>query len=114
MAIWALGEIGGEAVKTVLNNLAALADETGDDLLGDVVAEAQGSASLVGDDMLPLFDFSDYDGDLDDDRMNVLSLDELDDEDEDDDYDYDYDDEVDEDEDDEDDDFGMDDDDLYM
>lgn len=113
MAIWALGEIGGEAVKTVLNNLAALADETGDDLLADVVAEAQGAATLAGEDLLPLFDFSEYDGDLDDDNMDVLSLDELDDEDDDNDDDYDNDYDYDEEDDDESD-FDMDGDDLYM
>ena len=67
IAIWAMGEIGGSAADHLLNELAALADETGDDELSDTVEEAQSAASLVGDDILPLFDFSDYDLDVDED-----------------------------------------------
>lgn len=85
MAIWAIGEIGGKEARSVLENLASLADETGDEELTNVIAEAQGAATLAGDDVLPLFDFGDLDGDLDDERMHVLSLDELEDEDDEDD-----------------------------
>lgn len=93
MAIWALGEIGGEAARNALNNLAAIADDTGDDDLAEAVAEAQGAAMLVDDDALPLFDFSEYDGDLEDEHTHYLSLNDLEDE-EDSDYD-DYDDDYD-------------------
>ncbi|MBN2304265.1 MAG: HEAT repeat domain-containing protein [Anaerolineae bacterium] len=89
MAIWALGEIGGDLANKVLTQLAALADETDDDELADAVAEAQGAASLAGEDVLPLFDFADLDALLDDDEDDILleSLDELADaEDEDDGY----------------------------
>ncbi len=65
MAVWALGEIGGKAARNVLNQLAALADETGDVDLADAVSEAQSAATLSGEDMLPLFDFSDFEGDTD-------------------------------------------------
>lgn len=66
MAIWALGEIGGKAARNVLSQLAALADETGDSELADAVAEAQSAATLSGEDIFPLFDFSDYEDDMDD------------------------------------------------
>lgn len=65
MAVWALGEIGGKAARNVLNQLAALADETSDLELADAVAEAQSAATLSGEDMFPLFDFSDFEGDTD-------------------------------------------------
>ncbi len=87
MAIWAIGEIGGKEARGVLENLASLADETGDDELTNVIAEAQGAATLVGDDILPLFDFGDLDGELDDDHMHILSLDDLDEDDDDEDDD---------------------------
>jgi HEAT repeat protein len=65
MAVWALGEIGGKAARNVLSQLAALADETGDAELADAVSEAQSAATLSGEDMFPLFDFSDFEGDTD-------------------------------------------------
>ncbi|NDJ78916.1 MAG: HEAT repeat domain-containing protein [Chloroflexi bacterium] len=63
MAIWSLGEIGGSNARQVLNQLASLADETADDELADAVMEAQAAANLVGEDVLPLFDFSEYEDD---------------------------------------------------
>ncbi len=94
MAIWALGEIGGRVANQVLTQLAALADETGDDELAAAVEEAQGAALLAGDDeddALPMFDFDlpdeddlladELDEEFDDDAL--LSLDELDEDDED-------------------------------
>ncbi len=78
-AIWALGEIGGDAARSVLTDLAALADETGDDELAAAIAEAQGAATLSGDEVLPLFDFSEYEDD--DEHMHILRLDDLDDDD---------------------------------
>lgn len=68
-AIWSLGEIGGSTARKALNELAALAEDVGDDELADSVAEAQSMATLAGQDLLPLFDFSDYeDEDLDEDH----------------------------------------------
>ncbi len=64
MAIWAIGEIGGKQATRALNELAALADAQEDDELAEAVAEAQASATLSGEDMWPLFDFSDYEDDL--------------------------------------------------
>lgn len=79
MAIWALGEIGGKAANQVLASLAELAEATDDLELAEAVSEAQAAALLVGEDALPLFDFSDLDdeldADLDDD--DLLSLDAL-------------------------------------
>jgi HEAT repeat protein len=65
MAIWALGEIGGQQADGILGQLAALADDAEDDELAQAVAEAQGSALLAGDDMMPLLDFGDFDLDVD-------------------------------------------------
>jgi HEAT repeat protein len=79
MAIWALGEIGGKEAHRVLDQLAAVADSTEDDELADAIAEAQSVAALSGSDLLPLFDFSDYDEDDDEDDDYLLSLDELED-----------------------------------
>lgn len=85
-AIWSLGEIGGSTSRKVLSELAALADDLGDDELADAVAEAQSMATMAGQDLLPLFDFSDYeDEDLDDLDLAAYG------EDEDDDYDGDED-----------------------
>jgi HEAT repeat protein len=92
MAIWALGEIGGKEANRVLTQLAALADSTDDDVLADAIAEAQSVATLSGSDLLPLFDFSSFDDEDEEDDDFLLSLDELDDEDLD---DYDVDDELD-------------------
>ncbi len=85
MAIWALGEIGGKQANRVLDQLAAQADSAGDEVLADAVAEAQSVSALSGADLLPLFDFSRYDGDGEDEDEDLLSLDdELDDLDDDD------------------------------
>lgn len=84
MAIWSLGEIGGTAASKVLNQLAELAEESDDDELADAVAEAQGVAALAGDDLLPLFDFSELNDEMDDDdllleRLDTEDFDDLDD-----------------------------------
>jgi HEAT repeat protein len=71
MAIWALGEIGGKAANQVLTNLAALAESTDDPELAAAVSDAQAAALLVGEDALPLFDFSGFEDD------DLLSLDAL-------------------------------------
>lgn len=86
MAIWSLGEIGGTEVDTVLSDLAALADENGDDALAEVIADAQAAAVLSGEELLPLFDFSDYEIDLDD-VEDLIQRDDDDDDDLDDDLD---------------------------
>ncbi len=93
MAIWSLGEIGGKAARNVLNKLSAIANDNEDDDLADVIRDAQSASMLSGEDMLPLFDFSQFD-DEDDDLLDL----EIDDEDEfdlddEDDFDEDYDDE---------------------
>ncbi|WP_119072211.1 HEAT repeat domain-containing protein [Aggregatilinea lenta] len=86
-AIWAMGEIGGSTARKVLNELAALADDAGDDELNDAIAEAQSMATLAGQDLLPLFDFGDLDEDDDDDDLGYdLLRDEDEDEDEEEDY----------------------------
>lgn len=99
MAIWALGEIGGNKADQVLASLAALAEETDDVELAEAVADAQAAALLAAEDVAPLFDFSDLDGDLDegillDDADAFVSLETLvdDEDDEDDETDAVYDD----------------------
>jgi HEAT repeat protein len=96
MAIWSLGEIGGKEANRALTQLAALADDTDDDVLADAIAEAQSVATLSGSDLLPLFDFSDFDDDEVEDGF-LLSLDELGDEENDDFYTDDEDDDLDDD-----------------
>jgi len=87
MAVWAIGEIGGKAARSILTQVAALADENGDAELAEAVGEAQSAASLSGEDMFPLFDFSELEGDLDE-------LDLYDDDDDYDDFDEDGDDDL--------------------
>lgn len=70
-AIWSLGEIGGKAARKVLDELAALADDVGDDELIDAIAEAQSMATMAGQDLLPLFDFGDNDEDDDEDDLDL-------------------------------------------
>ncbi len=72
MAIWALGEIGGKQANRALDQLATLAASQEDDELADAIAEAQSASSLAGEDLLPLFDFSDFEDDLleDEDLLN--------------------------------------------
>lgn len=82
MAIWAMGEIGGSEVDTALNDLAALADDNDDTVLSEVIANAQAAAVLSGDEILPLFDFTDYEIDLED-MEDMIHHDQDDDEDED-------------------------------
>ncbi|HML22532.1 MAG TPA: HEAT repeat domain-containing protein [Aggregatilinea sp.] len=85
-AIWSLGEIGGSTARKVLTELAALADDVGDEELADAIAESLSMASLAGQEMLPLFDFGDYDDedDEDDDDLDLLRGDDYDEDDEDD------------------------------
>jgi len=84
-AIWSLGEIGGSTSRKVLSELAALAEDLGDEELADAVAEAQSMATMAGQDLLPLFDFSDYeDEDLDELDLDAYDEDDYEDEDEDD------------------------------
>ncbi len=64
--------------------------------MADAIAEAQSVATLSGSDLLPLFDFSDFDDDEDEDGF-LLSLDELGDEENDDFYTDDEDDDLDDD-----------------
>ena len=71
MAIWAMGEIGGKTARQTLTDLAALADSTEDAELADAVAEAQSAALLAGEDLLPLFDYSEYDDDSDEDLDEI-------------------------------------------
>lgn len=79
MAIWSLGEIGGKVSTKVLNDLAKLAENTNDEVLAEAVAEAQAAASLAGD-MLPLFNFPEYDDDsLEEEVDLLLDDDEIDD-----------------------------------
>ncbi len=95
-AIWALGEIGGTTARKVLTELAALADDVGDEEMADAIAESLSMATLAGQDLLPLFEFGDYDEDDDDDLdLDLLRDDEEDEEEEEDedawgDYEEDY------------------------
>jgi HEAT repeat protein len=75
MAIWAMGEIGGEDARDVLTDLAALADELADRELGIVIQQAQNAANLAGEELIPLFDFSEHDETM----IDTENLTELDD-----------------------------------
>jgi HEAT repeat protein len=59
MAIWSLGEIGGREARRLLGTLAQDAQSAGDSDLLEVIEDAIGSASLVGDHLN--FDFDDHD-----------------------------------------------------
>ena len=69
MAIWSMGEIGGQAASALLNQLAVLAEENGDEELSTAISEALSAASLVGEDLLPMLDFSEYEDDFEDDEF---------------------------------------------
>lgn len=56
-AIWSLGEIGGRQAVRVLSSLAEEAEQAKDDDLLELIEEAIGSASLIGEDLD--FDFED-------------------------------------------------------
>ncbi len=56
IAIWALGEIGGERARKILSDLVARAEAQDDDELYEAAREALDMASLPGGDFL-LFDF---------------------------------------------------------
>jgi HEAT repeat protein len=67
VAIWSLGEIGGNEALRILSALAEDAKEAEDDDLLEIVEEAIGNASLVGGDMeFDFYDFNDFDTDEDD------------------------------------------------
>jgi HEAT repeat protein len=51
MAVWALGEIGGDDARRLLEDLIEHADSVGDDVLADAIEEALESASLAGADL---------------------------------------------------------------
>ncbi|MEZ4666951.1 MAG: HEAT repeat domain-containing protein [Anaerolineae bacterium] len=57
VAIWALGEIGGQLALRILNGLAEDAEDANDDDLYEAIEDAIGYATMVG---------SDFDFDLDD------------------------------------------------
>src|SRR5262249_15486005 len=52
MAIWALGEIGGDRSRKLLENLMETADSEGDDSLTEAIEEALQSANLVGEGLI--------------------------------------------------------------
>jgi HEAT repeat protein len=56
IAIWALGEIGGERARKILSDLGARAEAQDDEDLYDAAQEALNAANLPGEDFL-LFDF---------------------------------------------------------
>lgn len=56
VSVWALGEIGGREALRVLNSLAEIAEDDGDDELLDAIHEAIGNASLVMGDIDLSFD----------------------------------------------------------
>ncbi len=51
MAVWALGEIGGDKARRLLEDMMERADRDGDDDLADAVEEALEVANLVGEDL---------------------------------------------------------------
>jgi HEAT repeat protein len=51
-AVWALGEIGGNAARHLLENALERAQVEGDDELSEAIEEALETSSLVGEDML--------------------------------------------------------------
>jgi HEAT repeat protein len=61
MAIWAMGEIGGQQAIKVLTQLAEIAEENEDDEMAEAIEEAQASAMLVSESLFPLLDFGDLD-----------------------------------------------------
>jgi hypothetical protein len=67
VAIWSLGEIGGNEALRILSALAEDAKEAEDDDLVEIVEEAIGNASLVGGDLeFDFYDFNGFDSDEDD------------------------------------------------
>jgi HEAT repeat protein len=52
MAVWSLGEIGGQRAQRLLEDIIERADETGDDSLLEAAEEALGAASLAGGDLV--------------------------------------------------------------
>ncbi|MEP7289364.1 MAG: HEAT repeat domain-containing protein [Chloroflexota bacterium] len=51
MAVWALGEIGGDEARNLLEEVMERADEQGDEALADAVEEALEAASLIGENI---------------------------------------------------------------
>jgi HEAT repeat protein len=71
VAIWSLGEIGGNEALRILSALAEDAREAEDDDLVEIIEEAIGNASLVGGDMeFDFYDFNGYDIEEDDELDN--------------------------------------------
>jgi len=79
VAIWSLGEIGGQLARKALDQLAAQAEQAGDDTLLEAIQDAQSIASLSGEGMLPLLDIGGAGPDDLDDFVDVDDLDALDD-----------------------------------
>src|SRR5258708_27342033 len=52
VAIWALGEIGGDQAERLLEEAMERADEAGDDVLGEAIEEAMETASLAGHNLV--------------------------------------------------------------
>ncbi len=52
MAVWSLGEIGGDEARRLLEDVMERADERGDDGLAEAVEEALDAASLAGKDLV--------------------------------------------------------------
>lgn len=52
MAVWSLGEIGGDEARRLLEDVMERADERGDDALAEAVEEALDAASLAGKDLV--------------------------------------------------------------
>lgn len=60
VAIWAIGEIGGQLARRALDQLASQAEDAGDDALLEAIQDSQAAAALAGEGALPLFDFGGY------------------------------------------------------
>ncbi len=52
MAVWSLGEIGGDEARRLLEDVMERADERGDDALAEAVEEALDAANLAGKDLV--------------------------------------------------------------
>lgn len=51
ICVWALGEIGGEAARKILNNVIRLAEKNDDEVILAAAEDALDAASLPGDDL---------------------------------------------------------------
>ena len=52
MAVWALGELGGNQAQRLLDDMIELAESAGDDAMVEAIQEAMESASLAGEDLV--------------------------------------------------------------